>query len=184
MSFKFSETNPIRLFILYYQHLLSHWLFCLNSHLITCPCIPVTSLDSSKGDPGSPATLWWHFWEEHTYLKGQQSCQCNNPPAVRWAKAALALDPGGSGKTPQTPRGSAQSPAILLWCSGGWGMDERAGAVHDVRRKGKGEESRYKYVFQKWGLLQSLLPFIQIVLDSQGDDKYLQILLIVKHNSF
>lgn len=105
-------------------------------------CLRFSFIDTSERNPRASASHWWYFWEESKHHHRQQpECRSNSAETCR-LEAAVEPPNWGDRETPQAPGGVSPGTAVLLRCCWGWGLDEWAGALHDVRRESQGERLR------------------------------------------
>ena len=107
---------------------------------VSLGCVFPNHIDPPEGDPGAPASHRRHLWEEPEHHHRQQPQRWGHPAETGWPEAAVGPPHRGDWEAAPAAGGGAQGPAVLLWCGWGRGLDERAGAVHDVRREGQGED--------------------------------------------
>lgn len=99
----------------------------------------LTRSDPAEGDPGPPAALRRHLPAQPARPEGERPHGRAHPPAPRRAAVAVGADQEGDGEAPHPPQRGPRGPAVLLRRRRGRGLDERTGAVHDVRGEGQGE---------------------------------------------
>lgn len=97
-----------------------------------------SSSDAAEGDSGSSASYRRHPGAQSEPLAGRVLKRRRYPSASGQPAGAVEAADGGGGAPTQPAGGGPQSPAVLLWRCRGRGLDERAGAVHDVRGEGQG----------------------------------------------
>lgn len=99
----------------------------------------MTLSDLAEGDPGTSTTLRRHLRAQPARAEGGQSDGRADSPAARRAPVAMGTDQEGDGETSLAPQRSPRGPAVLLRRRRGRGLDERTGALHDVRGEGQGK---------------------------------------------
>ena len=100
---------------------------------------PLTLTDPAEGDSGSSAAIRRHLRAQPARPAGGQPDGRGHSPAARRAPVAVGTDQEGDGEASRPAQRGPRGPAVLLRRRRGRGLDERTGALHDVRGEGQGE---------------------------------------------
>lgn len=102
------------------------------THTSTTSCFFFHS-DPAEGDPGTPATLRWHLRAQREHRDGGHPERGGYQSTSRWATGPLEPPHPGDSEAARAAGGGPSGAAVLLRRGRGGGLDERTGALHDVR---------------------------------------------------